>query len=690
MNNIKKYLMLFFAACVALTACVKEEMNPVDSEDLVAFKAYADPSTKTVMGDLVPMWTPQDTLSVYDGNNNVFVNNLTENAATAVFKGKLDGQGLERKSFIAASPYNEAYTFSFVGSFVGGMQVLTEQTAVEGGYDPKSAPAAAFTDTTALAFNNAYSLVKFTIVSEGVTEVTLEATGSESVAGRMNVAKADPLKLTVTKGESKVTLKGEFKKGTTYYMTTIPAVLTRGFTISLKSSAGATVESLKYARKIELKRSAILNVGDLSLTPAADQNPGDENGGENGDENGDENGGENGDENGDENGGNTGVPPATIYFHPSTNWKSDGARFAAYFFGDGEVWVDLTDADGDGNYECKLPAGGYTNVIFARMNPEFTDNNWSNETENRVWNQTPDLDVPSGDAVCFVVNPDKWTPEDSDFGYWTTYPPVVNEGGSDDNGGNNGGETPGTPVTFEGKIYMRPSSEWFSDGARFAAYFFGNGEVWVDMTDADGDGTYECGVPSGATKVIFGRMNPASAENNWDNKWNQTPDLDVPTGDAVCFVVNPGKWTPEDSDFGYWTTYPPVVDGGGSDNGGSDNTGGDNTGGDNTGGSSSAMLYLDPWQWASDSPRIEAYFFGGSAEEWATMTLNNGLYECAIPAGQTKVIFVRMDPSKPEHNWDSKWNQTGDLDIPTDGKNKFTVNSWDGDNGNSGGSWSVK
>lgn len=479
MNNLKKYLLVFFAAFAALTACVKEEMDMVESGDLISFSAtYADPLSKTVLGELIPMWTPEDTIVVYDGNNNVFVNSLTEKAVTAEFKGKLEGQGLERKSFIAAVPFNEAYTFSFVGSFVGGMRVLTEQTAVEGSYDPKSAPAAAFADSTSLTFNNAYSLVKFTIVSDGVKEVTLAATASESIAGKMNVAKADPLKLTVTKGESLVTLKGDFKKGSTYYMATIPATLNKGFTLSLKSSAGATVESLKYSKKIELKRSAILNVGDLSLTPTVNQNPDDENSGENGGENGDGNNGENGGENGDENngdngdvnedgnngengnengnnGGNIDTPAVTIYLHPGKEWMSDGARFAAYFFGNGEVWVDMTDADGDGNYECKLPTGGYTSVIFTRMNPAFTDNNWNNETESRVWNQSPDLDVPTGNAVCFVINPGKWNPEDSDFGYWTTFPPVVDE--QPDNGGNTGGDNTGNTSV---RIYLSNAWGW--------------------------------------------------------------------------------------------------------------------------------------------------------------------------------------------------------------------------------------
>ena len=39
-----------------------------------------------------------------------------------------------------------------------------------------------------------------------------------------------------------------------------------------------------------------------------------------------------------------------------------------------------------------------------------------------------------------------------------------------------------------------------------------------------------------------------------------------------------------------------------------------------------------------------------------------------------------MNGSKPENNWDNRWNQTGDLTIPTDGKNLFDKpnGTWDG------------
>ena len=100
------------------------------------------------------------------------------------------------------------------------------------------------------------------------------------------------------------------------------------------------------------------------------------------------------------------------------------------------------------------------------------------------------------------------------------------------------------------KLYLKPNSNWVSDGARFAAYFFGNGESWASMTDSDGDGIYECAVPGSYTSVIFCRMNPGSSANNWNNKWNQTSDLGIPTDGTNCYTMAAGSW---DNGGGTWS-----------------------------------------------------------------------------------------------------------------------------------------
>ncbi len=115
------------------------------------------------------------------------------------------------------------------------------------------------------------------------------------------------------------------------------------------------------------------------------------------------------------------------------------------------------------------------------------------------------------------------------------------------------GEEPITeePEVTENKLYLSPNNNWKADGARFAAYFFGAGDAWVSMTDEDSDGIYEVNIPVGDfTSVIFCRMNPSSTNNNWDNKWNQTSDLVIPTDGTNLYTIAEGAW---DKGQGTWS-----------------------------------------------------------------------------------------------------------------------------------------
>ena len=104
-------------------------------------------------------------------------------------------------------------------------------------------------------------------------------------------------------------------------------------------------------------------------------------------------------------------------------------------------------------------------------------------------------------------------------------------------------------------LYLKPNDNWKQSNARFAAYFFGNGEKWVSMTDADNDGIYEVEVPSGFPSVIFCRMNPSTTANNWNNKWDQTGDLTIPTDGQNLFTVPAGSWSGATTT---WSAYTPT------------------------------------------------------------------------------------------------------------------------------------
>ena len=104
-------------------------------------------------------------------------------------------------------------------------------------------------------------------------------------------------------------------------------------------------------------------------------------------------------------------------------------------------------------------------------------------------------------------------------------------------------------------LYLKPNNNWKVDNARFAAYFFGNGEKWVSMTAVSGkSGYYEVEVPAGweGKNVIFCRMNPSASANNWNNKWDQTSDLTIPTNGNNLYTVKEGTW---DKGGGTWSKF---------------------------------------------------------------------------------------------------------------------------------------
>ena len=113
------------------------------------------------------------------------------------------------------------------------------------------------------------------------------------------------------------------------------------------------------------------------------------------------------------------------------------------------------------------------------------------------------------------------------------------------------------PAVTETYLYLKPNANWKVDGARFAAYFFGAGETWVDATLVEGEtDIYSVAAPAGYPNVIFCRMNPGATANNWNNKWNQTADLTVPTDGTNFYTVKEGTW---DNGGGTWSTYTPAV-----------------------------------------------------------------------------------------------------------------------------------
>ena len=103
----------------------------------------------------------------------------------------------------------------------------------------------------------------------------------------------------------------------------------------------------------------------------------------------------------------------------------------------------------------------------------------------------------------------------------------------------------------DGYVYLLPNSNWTQASARFAIYLCNGSKAatWISMTKVEGTAYYEAKLPDGFStanynNIIFVRMNPSSQTNNWNNKWNQSGDLD--SGQIVngknCCAIKAGQW----------------------------------------------------------------------------------------------------------------------------------------------------
>ena len=82
------------------------------------------------------------------------------------------------------------------------------------------------------------------------------------------------------------------------------------------------------------------------------------------------------------------------------------------------------------------------------------------------------------------------------------------------------------PTSVSDNVVYLDFSALETGDERFAIWTWGpsNSGQWVDMTK-NSSGIYQAELPSDCTNVVFVRMNGATSENSWDNKWNQTEDL---------------------------------------------------------------------------------------------------------------------------------------------------------------------
>ena len=139
---------------------------------------------------------------------------------------------------------------------------------------------------------------------------------------------------------------GNLKKGETYYISVLPCVLSKGF--SIETVCNGVKSTKKSSNSYTIERNQIVDLGNIEwVEPAASAS-------------------------------------RTIYLDVTTNWKDGSAIFMAHFWGGSGTNpspVMMTKVSGTSYiYECKIDNDA-TNIIFVRKDPSqhTTSNMWQGE-----------------------------------------------------------------------------------------------------------------------------------------------------------------------------------------------------------------------------------------------------------------------------------------------------------------------
>lgn len=578
--------MVAAVAIFAAASCNKElpQGNELPVGETVVYTASVDGAdTKAVLNEETKKseWVAGDAITVHDGTTGWTF--TAKEAGPNVDFSNSEGFGTYRP-VIAVYPAG-TYTAN-VAAKTTKAYIPTWQQAQAGTYHNVAALAVAYSESNSFAFKNAHALLKFTVNADNVTHVVFHGNKEEAITGNVYVTLGEDgvksveclaTEFATGEGENKVveTKKGTwvecyayhgddnkyFIKGKTYYIAVAPQVFENGVTVKIRINEGEEIVAKTTNKKVETKINTILNLGEIKYDPN--------------------------------------IVDASAYglvgsfqgwdaANPvAMEYVSDGWIVAknvemykddAFKFVQGKSWDVNYGTSGtttlEDDKETSVVKNGQNMAVLKNgkynlyLNPnkmlvkavciaEFTDLTVAITIDNKA-NWSP-LTITLKKEGNVIVNKESVT----NGKYVISGNYIGSTLVCQFHSGNKASKEEELTITKNGakatvestevekpKLYLTPNSNWKVDNARFAAYFFGNGEKWVSMTDPDKDGVYEVEIPSGYPNVIFCRMNPSASANNWNNKWNQTADLVIPTNGNNHYTVKAGTW---DKGGGTWS-----------------------------------------------------------------------------------------------------------------------------------------
>ena len=227
-------------------------------------------------------------------------------------------------------------------------------------------------------------------------------------------------------------------------------------------------------------------------------------------------------------------PRKTMYLVPNSDWTSNSAKFAFYYYGtSGTGWTDFLTSN-DCGMSAEIPQWNGLKVIAVRFNPSDATPGWNGD--GHVWNQTADI-TATADKNCVTIT--DWNA--GTYGTYSTPTYTISY-----NAGTGGSGTKTSESKTCGVAFTLPNS----------AVFTRTGYTQTGWAISDGGsqayalgGTYT----TNEDKTFY----PVWTVNNYDLTWNLDGGTTTSEGTGIGSGVSSNTTTSQA--FGTALTAPTVT-----------------------------------------------------------------------------------------------------------------------------------
>ena len=257
--------------CLLASCSSEEEMQPSgDNQGLTHITFHAGQSaTRTIIDgedNKQINWQEGESISILDGSPTARTFTLT--SGKGEMEGIFDGMAKETNVYTAVYPQQqEGLTLN--GNSVEGMVLPDVQTANAGTFDPKANLMMARTKSGEydLQFYNATAFIKVTPQMDCEQISIVNADSAQALAGTMTVTldESNTISTEITaNGTHMVSLMGDIKAGSTYYIAVAPGTLAEGFRLGITTSEGKHYRK-DASKSVTLTANKVLNLGSISI-----------------------------------------------------------------------------------------------------------------------------------------------------------------------------------------------------------------------------------------------------------------------------------------------------------------------------------------------------------------------------------------------------------------------------------------